>query len=243
MTHRKSRPWWKWQPPGKKELQAFLGIINYLGKCSLNTASVCDPLWKLTLSRAVLTWNASYQALYDKTKSLIKDDICMKFYDKTKPVYLKIDASGIGFGTVLLQTRDGTTCSEDTAPDNTILRSIAFAGKSLISAEQRYSNIGRETLGTLHGLKKCHHYCFAREVSIITNHKPLVAIFNKDIVTLSQQIHYILLRIHQYQVRIMYKPGPGLFITDLLSWHNHMENKDEEICGMCNIKWKYHSYR
>ena len=28
----------------KKELQAFLGIINYLGKFSPGTADVCDPL-------------------------------------------------------------------------------------------------------------------------------------------------------------------------------------------------------
>ena len=45
----------------KKELQAFLGIINYLGKFSQGTADVCDPLCKLTSSKAKLTWNASYQ--------------------------------------------------------------------------------------------------------------------------------------------------------------------------------------
>ena len=42
----------------------------------------------------------------------------------------------------------------------------------------------------------------------------------------------IFLWIHQYQVRIIYKPGPELFIADWLSCHNHMENEDEEICGM-----------
>ena len=152
-------------------------------------------------------WNVSYQATYDKTKSLIKADVCMKFYYETKPLYLETDASRIGLGAALLQTRDGTTCLKDIAPDNTILRPIAFASKSLTSAEHRYSNIKREVLGILHGLKKFHHYCFAREVSIITDHKPLVEIFKKDIVTLSQWIQCILLMIHQYRVRILYKPG------------------------------------
>ena len=91
-------------------------------------------------------WNASYQAMYDKTKSLIKDDICMKFYDKTKPPYLEMDASGIGLGTALLQTRDDATCPEDIAPDNTILWPIPFASKSLTSVEQIYSNIDKEAL-------------------------------------------------------------------------------------------------
>ena len=31
-------------PRNKRELQAFLGIINYLGKFSPGTAEVCEPL-------------------------------------------------------------------------------------------------------------------------------------------------------------------------------------------------------
>ena len=37
---------------------------------------------------------------------------------------------------------------------------------------------------------------------------------------------------HQYRVKILYKPGPKIFITDWLSHHNHKENKDEPIQGM-----------
>ena len=42
-------------PPqnNKKELQAFLGITNYLSTFSPSTASICVPLQKLTSSRAV----------------------------------------------------------------------------------------------------------------------------------------------------------------------------------------------
>ena len=61
-------------------------------------------------------------------------------------------------------------------PDNTILHPIAFASKCLTGAEHRYSNIEREALGILHGLEKFHHYCFAREVHVITDCKPLVTI-------------------------------------------------------------------
>ena len=118
-----------------------------------------------------------HQTLFDMMKSLIKDDVCMKFYDETQPLYLETDMSGIGLGAALLQIRDGTKCPRNTAPDNRILRPIAFASKSLASMERRYSNNEREALGILHGLKKFCHYCFAREVSIITDHKPFVAIF------------------------------------------------------------------
>ena len=81
---------------------------------------------------------------------------------------------------------EGTSCQKDIAPDNTTLHPIVFASKSLTGAEHRYSNIEREALSILHGLEKFHHYCFAREVLIITDHKPLVAIFKKDVSTLLQ---------------------------------------------------------
>ena len=151
-------------------------------------------------SRAVWTWNASYQTIYDETELLIKADVCMTFYNETKPLYLGKDASRKGLGTTLLQTRDGNTCPKYIALHNNILRPITFAGKSLTRTECRYRSIKREGLGILHGLEKFHHYCFAREVSIITDHKSLVAIFKKDIATLSQLIWCILLRIHQYSV-------------------------------------------
>ena len=104
-----------------------------------------------------------------------------------------------------------------------------FARKTLTGAEHRYSNIEREALCILHGLEKCHHYCFARDVLIITDHKPLVTIFKKDVATLSQHIQCILLKIHQYRIQIIYKPGPEIFIADWLSQHNHKDGKDKPI--------------
>ena len=53
-------------PNNKKELQAFLGIINYLGKFSRGTANVCDPLSKLTSSK--VTWNGMCPTRYCSTK-------------------------------------------------------------------------------------------------------------------------------------------------------------------------------
>ena len=212
-------------PKNKKELQAFLGLINYLNKFSPGMLEACEQLRKLMSSKATWIWNASYQQLFDKAKPLIKVEMCMKFYDDTKPLYLETDASGIGLGAALLQLRDNTNCPKDTAPDNTIIHQIAFVSKSLTGAEQRYSNIECKALGILHGLEKFHHYCFGREVLIITDHKPLVSIFKKDVATSSQRIQHILLKIHQYRVQVIHKPGPDIFIGDWLLRHNHAEGR------------------
>ena len=71
-----------------------------------------------------------------------------------------------------------------------------------------------------------------REVCVITDHKPLVAIVNKGMAMLSQILKCIMLRLHQCWVHIIYKPGLDLFIADWMSWSNHTENKEQEIAGM-----------
>ena len=89
-----------------------------------------------------------------------------------KPLYVLTDAPGEGLGAALLQTRGGTNCPRVDVPNKNIGRLIAFTSKSSSTMEIRHSNIEREALAILHGLEKFHHYCFARKVRIITDHKP-----------------------------------------------------------------------
>ena len=118
-------------PKTKKKLQAFLGIIDYLNKFSPSTECVCESLRQLTSSKTEWTWNATYQKLSDKAKSIIKEDACMKFYEEIHPLYLETDSSEVGLGAAQLQTRNGICCPRDKVPDNSILRPIAFVCKIL----------------------------------------------------------------------------------------------------------------
>ena len=107
------------------------------------------------------TLNATYQKIFDMAKSIIKEDAHVKFYGETKPIYIEVEAYGVRLGAALLQTSSGTYWLRDEAPDNSTLRPTAFISKNLSSVEKN-SNIEREALGILHGLKKFHHYCFVR---------------------------------------------------------------------------------
>ena len=124
----------------KEELQAFLGIIDYIN--SLLT------IWHIWITKTadikqnIIDLDATYQKLFDKAKSIIKEDTYMKFYDLTQPLYLETDTCGLRLGDALLQTRNG----RDKASDNSILRTTAFMTKSQTSAEKRYSNMERGTM-------------------------------------------------------------------------------------------------
>ena len=117
----------------------------------------------------------------------------MKFFDTARPLYLETDESKIGLGVVLLQVRDSMNCGHDEILDNTVLQPIAFPSKGLSSVEQCYSNIECQVSRTQHWLKKFNHNGFPRDVCIITDHKPLVAIVSKDMPVLSQWLQCTLL--------------------------------------------------
>ena len=68
-----------------KELQPFLGILNYLSKFLPVTAEVCEPWWKLSQVKAEWSWHGMYQDLYDKANKIVKQDACMKFMMHPNP--------------------------------------------------------------------------------------------------------------------------------------------------------------
>ena len=77
-----------------------------------------------------------------------------------------------------------------------------------------------------------HHYCFAHEVSMITDHKLPVAFFKKGVASSLQRLQRILYAPYQYSIRILFKCEPQLFIVVCLSRHNHKTLRNEEIPGM-----------
>ena len=66
-------------------------------------------------------------------------------------------------------------------PGKLVFRAIVFTSKILSMPERKHSNLKEEALSNLHELKKIHHYCFSREVRVITHYKSLIALFQKDV--------------------------------------------------------------
>ena len=106
----------------------------------------------------------------------MKDDVCMNLCNK-KLLCWETGVSGVGLVAGLLQTRDCLQLLQGEAPDNRELHPIAFASKCLANGDTRHSNIEREVLGILQYLEKFHQYCLVLAVSMIIDHKPLVAVF------------------------------------------------------------------
>ena len=218
------------RPENKNQTRSFLGHVNYMSKFSPALAEVVKPLRDIIKIDASFSWNQIHEEAYERTKKLLAKDANLQYYRRRKKLYLEVDASQTGLGAALLQ-RDGTTNEDEDLPDSSLLRPIAYASKSLTDTEQRYSNIEREALAILHGLEKFHHYAYARETQVITDHRPLLAIFKKDVATASPRLQRIMMRIHQYHVNLHYRPGSTMHIADCMS-RVGLKKDDKEIDGL-----------
>ena len=111
----------------------------------------------------------------------------VKYFDENESLYLKTDALG-GLRAGLLQVRDKMNCPKDTTPDNTVLRPIAFTDKNLSSAQMHYSNNEGKNQASYIVYRNSTTIPLFREVHIITDIKPLILLFRKDVATQSQRL-------------------------------------------------------
>ncbi len=72
-------------------------------------------------------------------------------------------------------------------------------------------------LAVLHGLEKFDYYTCARKTEVITDHKSLIEIFQKDVHVTPPRLQCLLLRVKLYDCTITYCKGKSMFLSDALS--------------------------
>lgn len=155
-------------PTCVRELRAFLGLVNYYGKFLPNQSTLLAPLYRLLRSQVPWEWKGREQKAFDKCKESLTSDKVLVHYDLNLPVTLACDASAYGMGAVIQHKMPS---GEE--------RPIAFASRTLSPAEKKYSQIEKEGLALIFGVKKFHQYLWGRKFTLVTDHKPLLTLFGE----------------------------------------------------------------
>ncbi len=130
-------------------------------------------------------------------------------FDQSLPIKLAADASAYGVGAVISHVQ----------PDGSE-KPIAFASRTLSPSEQNYAQIEKEDLALVFGVKRFHQYLYGCKFTLVTDHKPLMAILGpkKGIPSLAAarlQRWAVLLSAYQYQIE--FKPTQAHGNADGLS--------------------------
>ena len=188
-------------PENRKDLQSFLGLVNYLTRYSGRLASITTPLRDLTKKDIAYIWGPEHHHAFQQVKEEITSMGVLRYFDPSVETVIQTDASQKGLGAVLLQQG----------------QPVCYASKALTDTEKNYSNIERETLGVVWGLERFNYFIFGKHCTVNTDHKPLESIFKKSLSSCPPRLQRFLMRALKYDVTVNYVKGPDVPIADALS--------------------------
>jgi len=158
------------RPNTKKELQRFLGSLNFYHRFIPNAAEMQAPLYDLAAEikkrDGPLQWTDATRACYDTCRQALADTARLAHLLPNAPLRLSTDASNVAVGAVLEQK-----VGDQWQP-------LGFFSKKLSPAERRYSTYDRELLAAYLGTRHFVHTIEGRGTTLRTDHKPLTYMFS-----------------------------------------------------------------
>ena len=146
---------------------------------------------------------------FNRAKRALSTSRVLVHLDPRKPTVVICGASPYGVGVVLAHRMPSR---EE--------RQIAFVSCTLTEAEMNYAQIDKEGLALIFVVKKFHNYIFGRFFTVMTDHKPLISLFDENRLVpafASSRIQQWALTLAKYQYTIKYRPGKDNFCADAVS--------------------------
>ena len=144
-------------PPSiKKEVQSFIGMVNYLTKFSPQLTELSEPIRELIKDKVPFNWGPEQQESFDMLKKELVRAPLLAYYSPKKETVLQMDASTKGLGACLLQ---------DDKP-------IYFTSKALTEMQRGYIAIEIESLAIAWTVEKFHHFLYGCHFILETDQKP-----------------------------------------------------------------------
>ncbi|CAF3363996.1 unnamed protein product [Rotaria socialis] len=211
------------QPTSLSQANKFIGKIGWYRRFIPNFAQIAAPIHKVTnkikQKKKEFYWSEEQIQAANKLKRVLTEEpLVLKYPHPTASFILSTDASEYAIGGTLKQIISGQ------------VHYNYFLSRLLTATERNYSTIDREALAIFWCMEKLQQYLGGRDVTIISDHKPLQQ-FHKKIKVNSKRIEHWLIK-HQEIIpqitAVIYRKGShhgdadGMSRPDIDGHHNHL---------------------
>jgi hypothetical protein len=193
-------------PSNKKEVQSFVGFINFYRHFIPGFSHHARALFDLTMKDIRFIWGLPQEDSFMKLKELVTSALVLVLPDNNLPFRLEADGSGIATGAVLSQQN----------VDNKSWHPITLS-KALNPVEQNYEIHDTEMLAIIRGLEEWRHYLEGARhpIEIWTDHKNLK--YFRVAQKLNRRRACWSLYLSHFDVTLHHKPGQSMGKPDALS--------------------------
>lgn len=219
------------KPANAKELQSFLGLINFFRKFVPKMSEKLKVLYDLLVKNVKFNWTAECDAAFELGKRLVSKESCLEIFDPRRPTLVFCDASPIGISAVLVQRN----CWGEEKP-------VYYASAKLNKTQQNYAQLHREGLAVIFGLKKFYKYLYGRKFTIVTDAASIKEMFKPDrtaSAVASARIQRWGVYLAMFDYEIIHRPSSKMTVPDALSRlplaeeaHN-LEDESVDLIGIC----------
>ena len=160
------------QPSNLRQLHQFLGLTSYYCRCTPGYAKLAHRLHALTRKGAVFNWSAECEIAFDTLRDKLSTSPLLAYPNFNRDFRLETDASKLGLGAILSQYEEDQK-----------LHPVAYASRSISSAEANYAVTDLETLAVVWAVTHFRYYLYGHSVTIITDHAAVKAILGASNLT------------------------------------------------------------
>ena len=168
-------------PKNKKNIQQFLGFLNFYWQFIEGYAEHAKPLTKLT-GKELWEWKEEQEKAVEVLKQKVIENAILLITDNTKPFQVETNASDFAIGAILSQPNQQNKWQP-----------VAFISKSISPAKRNYKVYDKEMLAIMHAFDEWSHYLWGvqEQIEVLTDHQNLTY-FRKPQNSNRRQAHWVL---------------------------------------------------
>ena len=193
-------------PNNKKQLQRFIGLIQYLYKFIPSLQLELKPFHNFMKKNAIFQWTNELDKLFNSIKTKVQNAKILHHPDLSLPFEVYCDASIDGIGAVLAQrTHDKK------------LKIVQFCSKLFGQTQRNWHISEQEIYSVIYAVEKWRKYLIGNKFTVFTDHKNLQELFNRAKNFRAGKLYRWAVRLQEYEFVAKYIPGQKNIFADYLS--------------------------